>query len=73
MLTKCYQVITGRRDEKCIGCTGRECECCRGTGVHLRANADFARTNIHAGFVENQRVWAKAPKHIFTPIERKSA
>lgn len=71
MLTKCMVVISARRVERCIGCSGRSCPCCGGLGIHPSAGAKNARENIVPGFVANQRAWAKpikANRNLFRPV-----
>ena len=61
-LTKCMQVVTERRIEVCIGCKGKSCDCCGGSGKHATANSRFAQTKVNTSFVEKERLFRPAPR-----------
>lgn len=53
-LTLCRQVVTARRAETCIGCSGKSCSCCDGSGIHTDPSMiRNARKVIHYEFAES--------------------
>ena len=67
MVTACKVLVTVRRVEKCIGCSGKSCACCGGSGVHADPSAlRNARKVVNAGFVEGR----KDNSSLFRPVPR---
>lgn len=64
-LTACMQVVTPRRVETCIGCRGRLCDCCGGTGRHVPPNYQKQAERVNHQFVDDRKA-----SGMFKPVAR---